>query len=382
MSHRLLVALSSTIVIAGSAGCGASSTGTPASATSAMSSSSNAADAPSPCAKLSGTIAPDGMCHVHNETPFYTTDFHFPVTYPDMTAVTDYIAQSRDGFVDWLEKNPVPGGIHSGLNIAGDAYSSSSTQSLVLSIETEGGVHPVTTFKAFNYDVDRHTAIEFGTLFKPGARPLSVLNPIVSRELDNRQVRDVSTADTGVDAYQNFAITDDSVIFFIDQDGPFPHYVGSLEIPVSRAELAPLLAGSDAVPPCASGQVTVTAEPPQAAMTHPAVTLTFGLAPGAGPCTIAGYPGVDSGTGGPLLHADRLPRGYMGGLPDGDDEPPIVTLSPSTSAHAVVEGLAVDESGDQCPTYTDLRVTPPDTTETSTVTTTIDACVLRVHPVT
>jgi hypothetical protein len=72
----------------------------------------------------------------------------------------------------------------------------------------------------------------------------------------------------------------------------------------------------------------------------------------------------------------------MGGLPEGLDESPIVTLSPSASAHAVVEGLAVDESGNQCPAYTDLRVTPPDTTETSTVRTTIDACVLMVHPVT
>jgi hypothetical protein len=36
----------------------------------------------------------------------------------------------------------------------------------------------------------------------------------------------------------------------------------------------------------------------------------------------------------------------------------------------------------ETPAYTDLRVTPPDTTETSTVATTIEACVLLVHPVT
>ena len=112
------------------------------------------------------------------------------------------------------------------------------------------------------------------------------------------------------------------------------------------------------------------------------MTLTFGLAPSAGACTLAGYPGVDTGAGGPLVHAQRLPRGYMGGLPEGGDEPPVVTVSPTASAHAIVEGLAVDQSGNQCPTYTDLRVTPPDTTETSTVPTTIDACVLIVHPVT
>ena len=109
--------------------------------------------------------------------------------------------------------------------------------------------------------------------------------------------------------------------------------------------------------------------------------LVFGLAPGAGACTLAGYPGVDTGAGGPLVHAQRLPRGYMGGLAEGSDEPPVVTVSPTESAHAIVEGLAVDENGNQCPTYTDLRVTPPDTTETSTVPTTIDVCMLIVHPV-
>jgi Protein of unknown function (DUF4232) len=126
----------------------------------------------------------------------------------------------------------------------------------------------------------------------------------------------------------------------------------------------------------------VTATPPVAAAGHRAVTLAFGLAPGARACTLAGYPGVDTGAGGPLVHAQRLPRSYMGGLPEGSDEPPVVTVSPTASAHAIVEGLATDQSGNQCPTYTDLRVTAPDTTETSTVPTTIDACVLIVHPVT
>jgi hypothetical protein len=383
-NHRLLVGLTGAIVIAGVAGCGPSSSSTPSAASAAPSSSamSPAVSAPSPCDELGGTPGPDQSCHVHSETPTYTLDFQFPVNYPDMQPVTTYIAQRRDDFVDWLKKYPVPGGIHSALNIGGRSYQSAGTQSLVLTIGTEGGVHPVTTFTSFNYDVGKRAPITLETLFKPDAQPLSVLTPIVQRELDKRQASDVSADDAGIEAYQNFAITDESVIFFINQDGAFPHYLGSLEVPVPRGELAPLLAGSGATAPCGSGQVTVTAEPPQAAATHRAVTLTFGLAHGAVACTVAGYPGVDTGAGGPLVHAQRLPRGYMGGLPEGLDEPPVVTLSPSASAHAVVEGLAVDESGNQCPTYTDLRVTPPDTTETSTVTTTIDACELIVHPVT
>jgi Protein of unknown function (DUF4232) len=107
------------------------------------------------------------------------------------------------------------------------------------------------------------------------------------------------------------------------------------------------------------------------------VTLTFSLAPGAGPCTLTGFPGVDSGAGGPLLHAKRTLSGYLGGLRA--DTLPTITL-PSQPAHAVVEGDAVGARGDQCPTYTTLRVTPPDTTETVTVPATIDSCELQVHP--
>ncbi len=385
-NHRLLVALTGAIVIAGVAGCGTSSTGTSAPSSPSPSPAANApttsASAPSLCTKLGGTSDSNQTCHVRSETSTYTLDFKFPVDYPDMQPVTDYIAKRRDEFVEWLKKYPVPGGVSSALNIGGDSYKSSGTQSLVLTMETEGGVHPETTFKSFNYDTGKHAPITLDTLFKPGAAPLPVLNPIVQQELDKRQASDVSAADATMDTYQNFAITDDSVIFFIDQDSAFPHYVGSLQVTVPRSELAPLMNGSDSTAPCASGQVTVTAEPPQAAAGHRAVTLTFSLAPGAGACTLAGYPGVDSGTGGPLVHAQRLPRGYMGGLPSGVDEPPVVTVSSTASAHAVVEGVAVDPSGNKCPTYTDLRVTPPDTTETSTVPTTIDVCELMVHPVT
>jgi hypothetical protein len=383
-NHPLLVALSGAVVIAGAAGCGASATNTPSAppASSATVTHSPAASAQSPCDSLSGKIDPDGTCHVHAETLSYTLDFRFPVSYPDMRPVTDYIAHERDDFLDWLKKYPVPDGTSSALNIGGRSYESSGTKSLVLNIETEGGVHPVTTYKAFNYDVEERAPITFDTMFKPGDAPLTVLNPITQQALDKREASDVTAADAGLDTYQNFAITDDSLIFFINQDGAFPHYVGSLRITVPRGELAPMLAGSGSVAPCGSGQVTVTAAPPQAAAGHRAVILTFGLAPGATACTLAGYPGVDSGAGGPLVHAQRLPRGYMGGLPEGSDEPPVVTVSQTGSAHAIVEGLAVDQSGNQCPTYTDLQVTPPNTTETSTVATAIDACVLIVHPVT
>jgi hypothetical protein len=134
--------------------------------------------------------------------------------------------------------------------------------------------------------------------------------------------------------------------------------------------------------PCWSDRIAVSASPTQAAVGHRGLTLMFTLAGGVEPCTLTGYPGVDSGNGGPPIHAQPTPRGYLGGLPAGVDAPPTVVLSLTTQGQAVVEGMAVDAAGGQCPTYTDLVVNPPDIVQTFTVPATIDACQLQVHPVT
>lgn len=146
----------------------------------------------------------------------------------------------------------------------------------------------------------------------------------------------------------------------------------------------PATAQAQQAPPCSSGQVQVSNGGEQGASGHRDVVLVFSLAPGAEQCTLTGYPGVDSGAGGPLLHADRTLYGFMGGLRGPEVTPPTVTLSPSQPAYAVVEGAAVDPRGYQylCPTYTDLQVTPPDTTETVTVPVNkLDTCALQIHPV-
>ncbi len=139
---------------------------------------------------------------------------------------------------------------------------------------------------------------------------------------------------------------------------------------------------ADQPTPCWSEQIAVNASPTQGAVGHRALTLIFTLAGGAEPCTLTGYPEVDSGAGGPPIHAEPTLRGYMGGLPADVDVPPTVTLSLSQQAQAIVEGITIDGSGNQCPTYTKLGVSPPDIVQVFTVPVSIDACVLQVHPVT
>jgi len=139
---------------------------------------------------------------------------------------------------------------------------------------------------------------------------------------------------------------------------------------------------ADTPTPCRAEQIAVTASPTQGAVGHRAVTLTFSLAGGGDPCTLTGYPWVDSGAGGPSIHAQPTPHGYLGGLPRGVDSPPTVVLSIASQGQAIVEGTAMDSGGGPCPSYTDLLVNAPDTSYTFTVPATIDACALQVHPMT
>jgi len=57
-------------------------------------------------------------------------------------------------------------------------------------------------------------------------------------------------------------------------------------------------------------------------------------------------------------------------------------LAEAIAAGLRLEGMAVDASGNQCPSYTDLAVSPPDIVQVVNVAASIDACVLQVHPVT
>lgn len=142
------------------------------------------------------------------------------------------------------------------------------------------------------------------------------------------------------------------------------------------------LAHADTPAPCESGRIQVSNGGEQAAAGHRRVLLVFSLVPGAAPCTLRGYPGVVSGAGGPVVQADWTRAGYMGGA--ASDTESVVPVSDAQPAYAVVEGAAVDPDDPDrpCPTYTELQVIPPDTTDATVVATHIDTCRLQVHPVT
>ncbi|MEV6772590.1 DUF4232 domain-containing protein [Nocardia sp. NPDC051030] len=158
--------------------------------------------------------------------------------------------------------------------------------------------------------------------------------------------------------------------------------------PVTAPETTPgtppgtVPAGTPAVRACGSGQVDTTVTNLGAAMLHRGLQLTFTLNPGNTPCTLTGYPGVDAYDNGTVIHADRTPRGYIGGLPQGDDTLPAVLLDSTHTAQAVIEAVAVHDNGEGCTVSPALLVTPPNTTSTVTLGSSIATCRLQIHPVT
>jgi hypothetical protein len=191
------------------------------------------------CDELGGAVEPAGTCHVHGEGPNYRMDLAFPTDYVDEPALAGYVTQQRDAFLDWVAKFGGPSFAELGMGF--EDYQSTNTRSVVLKIGRDTGVHPFSTFTTFTYDVTKRAPVTIDTLFKPGSQPLAVLNPIVAPEFQKHGAK-LRADELTLNDYRSFALTDDSVFFFFDQDWPMDHVSGPLTVTVPRAALASILA--------------------------------------------------------------------------------------------------------------------------------------------
>ncbi|GAB3029867.1 esterase [Mycobacterium bourgelatii] len=205
-----------------------------------------AAAAPPSCASLGGTVDSAQLCHVRASTTAYTLALTFPVDYPDQQALTDYVTQNRDGFVNVAQGSGRRDQPYQ-MEATTDQHTSGQpprTRSVVLKFFQDlGGTHPSTWYKAFNYNLDTKQPITFDTLFAPNTTPLDAIFPLVQRELERQTSLALAISPgAGHDPtnYQNFAITDDQLIFYFAPGELLPLFAGPAQVQVPRSAIPPL----------------------------------------------------------------------------------------------------------------------------------------------
>lgn len=206
-----------------------------------------AAAEPSSCASLGGTVEAEQMCHVEATGTNYSLKMTFPANYPDEQALTDYLTQNRDGFLNVARSS---GGRDRPYQMVATTEQHTAgqpphnTRSVVLKFFQDlGGAHPSTWYKSFNYNLGTRQPITFDNLFAPGTTPLDSIFPVVQRDLERQNALGVTILpSTGLDPshYQNFAITDDQLIFYFAPGEILPALVGPLQAQVPRNGIPPL----------------------------------------------------------------------------------------------------------------------------------------------
>jgi hypothetical protein len=200
------------------------------------------------CADLKG-IDTGQMCQIQISDPAYNLNISFPSDYPDQQSVADYVTQTRDGFLN-LAKSPAPRDMPYELRITATNYRSAipprGTQAVVLkTYQNAGAAHPQTSYKAFNWDQTYRKPITYETLWQPDADPLKVVFPIVQSELQKQtgqQAAIAPSAGLNPTNYQDFAVTNDGVIFFFSQGELLPESAGATQVMVPRSAIDPMLA--------------------------------------------------------------------------------------------------------------------------------------------
>ncbi|OBG70219.1 esterase [Mycobacterium sp. E3339] len=206
-----------------------------------------AAAAPPSCAGVGGTLEDGQMCRVRATGPTYTLNLAFPADYPDEQALIDYVTQNRDGFVNVAQSSgsrDQPYQLEATTEQRSSGQPPHNTRSVVLKFFQDlGGAHPSIWYKAFNYNLGTKQPITFDNLFAPGTTPLDSVFPIVQRDLEHQTPLGAAILpSTGHDPthYQNFAITDDELIFYFAPGEILPAFAGPVQARVPRNAVPPL----------------------------------------------------------------------------------------------------------------------------------------------
>jgi hypothetical protein len=194
------------------------------------------------------TAAPNQTCQIQKSDPAYSLDIVFPLDFPDQKAVFDYVKQTRDGFLN-VAKSGGPRDMPYQLDTTMTQYNSAvpprGSQTVVFkTYQDVGGAHPQTFYQAFNWDQSYRKPITIDTLFREGTAPFPLILPVVQAEATKQfgETAVISPA-LGLDPskYQNFAITNDAIIFFFDQGELLPESTGAFSVSVPRGPIDPMI---------------------------------------------------------------------------------------------------------------------------------------------
>jgi len=200
------------------------------------------------CTDLKG-VESSGVCTIQLTGPGYLVDVSFPTAYPDLKSVADYISKTRDDFLG-VARSSAPRELPYALSITATKYGSAipprGTTGMVLTTYLNtGAAHPQTSYKSFNWDQTYRKPITWETLWQPTADPLPVVFRTVQADVNAQAGQPVPISpEAGLDPanYQNFAITNDGVIFFFGRGTLLPAAVGAMQVLVPRSAIDPMLA--------------------------------------------------------------------------------------------------------------------------------------------
>jgi Protein of unknown function (DUF3298) len=210
------------------------------------------------CAQLGGNVQSGNVCHVRAQTPNYVIDLRFDTDYPDDQPVTDYLILNRDRVINAAQASGAKD-LPYMMTLTSETFRSGQptrtipeygrvwhgTQSVILkNFVSVGGPTAGTKYKSFTFDFDQNRPVTFDNLFAPGSNPIDSIYPAVATEMARQQVVRHFQLSPKVGRnpalYQNFAITDDAVIFFFDTGELMADEAGYFFAPVARANLPPL----------------------------------------------------------------------------------------------------------------------------------------------
>lgn len=236
------------------------------------------------CADLKG-VSTGTTCQIQVTDPAYSVDISFPVDYPDPQPMVDFIAQTRDSFLN-AAKSGAPRDMPSTLSIVPTEYTSAvpprGTRAAVLTVtQNVGATTPQTTYKSFNWDQSYRKAIIWSAAPDDKANtplwrvddPLTTLAPIVQAGLQQQLAPPPPVAPPTPPAeagqpvaatptttppppplpfatpalynpanYQSFAVVNDGITFFFDQGVLLPASYGPLQVLAPRSQIDPMIA--------------------------------------------------------------------------------------------------------------------------------------------